>query len=281
MKKLLVILSILLTCNMAYCQAEVDNHEAIDMAKLRCTYNFSYQMDSTNSKRVRHEKMVLLIGEKCSKYKSYNSIITDSLVRDFDKRGIPPQIAISDMSIFPKTKFKHQIFKNDPRGSLSIFDRVFKDKFVYKEPMNTFKWEILSDTTKVSGYACQKATTSYRGRNYEAWFTTEIPISDGHYKFNGLPGLIVKIADTKKHYVFELISATKPPMGTLIYLPTYPKTICSSREGFRKAKNDAKQDVIRRLENMGGQFANPEDRKKAKERAMAKARRTNNPIELM
>ncbi|WP_372643809.1 GLPGLI family protein [Ancylomarina sp.] len=281
MKKLLTTLSILLTCSMAYCQSEVDNHEAIDMAKLQCTYQFSYQMDSTNSKRVRHEKMVLLIGEKCSKYKSYNSIITDSLVRDFDKRGIPPQIVVSDMSIFPKTKFNHQIFKNDPKGSMSVFDRVFKDKFVYNEPLSIFKWEILSDTANVSGYTCQKATTSYRGRNYEAWFTTEIPISDGPYKFNGLPGLIVKIADTKKHYVFELISATKPPMGTLIYIPTYPKTICSSREGFRKAKNDAKQDVIRRLEDMGGHFANPEDRKKAKERAMTKARRTNNPIELM
>lgn len=281
MKKLLTTLSILLICNMAYCQSEVENHEAIDMAKLRCTYKFSYQMDSTNSKRIRNEKMILTIGEKCSKYKSYNSIITDSLIRDFDKRGIPPQIVVSDMSIFPKTKFNHQIFKNDPRGSLSVFDRVFKDKFVYNEPMNIFKWEILSDTTKISGYACQKATTSYRGRDYEAWFTTEIPISDGPYKFHGLPGLIVKIADTKKHYVFELISATKPPMGTLIYIPTYPKTICSSREGFRKAKNDAKQDVIRRLEDMGGHFENPEDRKKAKERAMAKARRTNNPIELM
>ncbi len=89
----------------------------------------------------------------------------------------------------------------------------------------------------------------------------------------------MKIADTKKHYIFELISATKPPMGTLLYLPTYP-TICTTRNGFRKAKKDAQQDIIHRLEDIGIHFFSSEDRKKAKERAMAKARRKNNPIEL-
>jgi GLPGLI family protein len=266
---------------MAYCQSEVDNHEAIDVAKLRCTYKFSYQRDSTDTSNIRSEDMVLMIGKTCSKFKSHKFIITDSLFADFERREIPPEIIMPQLSSFPKPKIFQQIFKNDPRGSLSVFEWLFKDKFIYNEPMGIFKWKILPSTAKVSEYHCQKATTTFRGRNYEAWFTTEIPISDGPYKFNGLPGLIVKIADTKKHYVFELISATKPPVGTLIYIPTYPKTICTTREGFRKAKNDAKQDVIRRLEDMGGHFKNPEDRKSAKERAMSNAKRKNNPIELM
>ncbi|MFY1045776.1 GLPGLI family protein [Chryseobacterium sp. GP-SGM7] len=39
---------------------------------------------------------------------------------------------------------------------------------------------------------------------YNAWFTNEIPISEGPYKFSGLPGLIVKIEDTKKQHIWEL-----------------------------------------------------------------------------
>ncbi|MEG1650143.1 MAG: GLPGLI family protein, partial [Rikenellaceae bacterium] len=47
------------------------------------------------------------------------------------------------------------------------------------------------------------------GREYEAWFTTEIPISEGPWKFYGLPGLIAKLHDKQKHYSFELIGFQK------------------------------------------------------------------------
>lgn len=33
----------------------------------------------------------------------------------------------------------------------------------------------------------QKATCDFAGRKWIAWFTTEIPIQDGPYKFYGLP----------------------------------------------------------------------------------------------
>jgi GLPGLI family protein len=46
---------------------------------------------------------------------------------------------------------------------------------------------------KINGYTCNKAITKFRGREYEAWFTTQIPINFGPFKFNGLPGLIISI----------------------------------------------------------------------------------------
>lgn len=41
---------------------------------------------------------------------------------------------------------------------------------------------------------------------WTAWFTTELPISDGPYKFHGLPGLILKIYDKTNTYSFDIIS---------------------------------------------------------------------------
>ncbi|MDR2126438.1 MAG: GLPGLI family protein, partial [Prevotellaceae bacterium] len=41
------------------------------------------------------------------------------------------------------------------------------------------------------------------------WFTNEIPVKEGPWKFNGLPGLIVKVYDTQEHYDFELTSVRK------------------------------------------------------------------------
>ena len=44
------------------------------------------------------------------------------------------------------------------------------------------------------------AKTTFKGRNYFAWYSIEIPINSGPYKFNGLPGLVVELFDSKKHY---------------------------------------------------------------------------------
>lgn len=70
----------------------------------------------------------------------------------------------------------------------------------------SFNWNLKANSdTIILGYKCQKAYTKYAGRDYVAWYTTDIPISDGPHKFQGLPGLIVKIHDLKKHHHFELI----------------------------------------------------------------------------
>lgn len=71
------------------------------------------------------------------------------------------------------------------------------------------KWKIENETAKINGFTCQKAITNYKGRDWTAWFTTEIPISEGPYKFYGLPGLIVKISDTNNEHLFNLIKILK------------------------------------------------------------------------
>ena len=73
----------------------------------------------------------------------------------------------------------------------------------YDEPYPAQKWTLLPDTALVSGYHCQKAVCSFHGRDFEAWFTHEVPVRFGPWKFGGLPGLIVKVYDTDHYYTFE------------------------------------------------------------------------------
>lgn len=70
------------------------------------------------------------------------------------------------------------------------------------------KWEILQEKSIYEGYNVQKASTVFAGRKWTAWFTNEIPISDGPYKFSGLPGLILKISDDKQQYKMELVKTS-------------------------------------------------------------------------
>ena len=66
-------------------------------------------------------------------------------------------------------------------------------------------WKITSEQKMIGKYQSQKAETTYGGRNWIAWFTTELPFSDGPYIFKGLPGLIVSIQDSNNDYSFNLI----------------------------------------------------------------------------
>lgn len=84
------------------------------------------------------------------------------------------------------------VFKSD---SIYSQGQVFKTTYYVKDPIHKPSWEILPDTKNISGYACQKATGHFRGRDYDVWFTNEIPIQAGPWKLNGLPGLIIYAED--------------------------------------------------------------------------------------
>ena len=65
-------------------------------------------------------------------------------------------------------------------------------------------WNIQANYDTINNLRCQQATVTYGGRDYTAWFASEIPIPDGPYVFAGLPGLIVKISDQRGWYTFTL-----------------------------------------------------------------------------
>ena len=79
-------------------------------------------------------------------------------------------------------------------------------QYRYTEPWPLMQWTLESEKQTICGYQCQRATCHWRGRDYEAWFTSAIPMKSGPWKFGGLPGLIMKIYDTKHLYTWEAVS---------------------------------------------------------------------------
>jgi GLPGLI family protein len=66
---------------------------------------------------------------------------------------------------------------------------------IIKEDKFNWNWELHTETKKIGNFNCQKATITFRGRNYTAWFTNEIPVRYGPWKFQGLSGLILEVYD--------------------------------------------------------------------------------------
>ena len=104
---------------------------------------------------------------------------------------------------FPKLKRNLSSEKN------MNYDFVADSYFGF-ESIDKMVWKIKSDTKIKEKWKLQKATTKFGGRIWEAWFTTDIPFSEGPFKFRGLPGLIIELRDSKNNFSYELSRIEKP-----------------------------------------------------------------------
>ena len=105
-----------------------------------------------------------------------------------------------------------------------------------KEPI-TQDWTITEDTLTVLNYPCQKATTKFRGRNYSAWFTLDIPIGDGPWKLCGLPGMILKAEDANGIFHFQAIGIEQTPNET-VNKPTDRKIVPSTLKKLKEYRKN-------------------------------------------
>ena len=93
-------------------------------------------------------------------------------------------------------------------------------------------WKLDEERKLIGSWNCQKAITYYKGRNWIAYFTSDIPVNDGPYKFWGLPGFIVEIFSEDKSHKFSLIQIEKIENPNIQYPPKNAKTI--SYEKYRE-----------------------------------------------
>ncbi len=71
-------------------------------------------------------------------------------------------------------------------------------------------WKLLPEKKQIGSYRCQRASALFRCAEYEAWFTTDIPLSVGPWKVGGLPGLIVSLSNKRTKITYKLLSAKYP-----------------------------------------------------------------------
>lgn len=86
-----------------------------------------------------------------------------------------------------------------------LFTKSKIDNSFYQAEESLFpiNWKIDKNSkATILGYQCFKATSIFRGRQYTAWFTEEIPVKFGPWKLNGLPGLILEASDAMGQVVF-------------------------------------------------------------------------------
>jgi GLPGLI family protein len=83
-------------------------------------------------------------------------------------------------------------WQNYPKEKMTSLEAVPPYRYLTTEKMTEIQWTLQADRDTLCGYPCQKATGSYGGRTWIAWFAESLPTKFGVWRLNGLPGLILR-----------------------------------------------------------------------------------------
>lgn len=103
------------------------------------------------------------------------------------------------------------IYKNIPEDKVTEHCYFDMERWQYSEDWIKPEWKIGDNIKTILGYECIEATTTYKGREWTAWFAPEIPVQDGPWKLCGLPGLILEAYDSHREYIFEADGLVQNP----------------------------------------------------------------------
>ena len=139
-------------------------------------------------------------------------------------------------------------------------------RFLIKDKLEDFGWEMSGETKNIGNYTCYKATRSREetrtsfsmtdGEKEEkkekvtivttAWYTPQIPVSNGPEDFWGLPGLILEIQDGKLTIACTEI-VINPKEKIEIKKPKKGKKVTQKK--FDKIMDDHSKEMMERFRN--------------------------------
>lgn len=185
-------------------QSSVPETETLANETMEFVYDYRCCVDTTASLKdnISTDNMLLQIGpDGMSKFSSYKNLAVDSILMRSTSEQI---VAAARDGKLSNGEFM-TIYKNYPAGKLTHTEKICQDWFSYEEDMPVLEWELTDSVITVLGYRCQSARCKFRGREWNVFYTEDIPLAEGPWKLHGLPGLIMKASDDRGHYSFECI----------------------------------------------------------------------------
>ncbi len=193
MKKIFVITCFLFSYVCLYAQQAV---------KVEYDYHF-YTVRGVET----HRPMILTSSTTQSKFYNPDTNRIDSAYNTPEKKAafdayINSRIWSKDE--IPPTRWEKMYVEKDRNNNvMTVYDTVAgEDRYYYNEPFGEIIWEVKDSTETILDYECLMAECNYHGRHWTILFTPELPISDGPWKLNGLPGLILRAQDDSGQYEF-------------------------------------------------------------------------------
>jgi GLPGLI family protein len=207
------------------------------LSELEVQYEYSFIRDTTDLDQSHRAKELMILDFNSNSSLFYSQQYM--AVRDIFKKKISEAQTSRNVEIkaadLPKYKVGYSIYR---LGSQIYFTgSISRDFFTFE---NTYlKWETnYKEVKTILGYKCNKATTKFSQKIYTAWYTKDIPISEGPYRFKGLTGLILEVSDEKKYHSFIAIGIEKKQ----VEIAPLQKGIPVTREQYIKKREEFKSN---------------------------------------
>lgn len=219
----------------------------VDTAGYKVTYALDYTCHPQADVRFKDVRDVLIGRHSVKDFSDvifhYDSLATEDMRKGrdafFNPKGTPWPV-----EVLLSAKGKHADVKRRLPSGMGTLS--------YRDSVPTFVWEFVADTTRtILGYECQLATTRFAGRDYSAWYTPELPLPYGPYKFGGLPGLIVRIQDAESQFVWSMTGFERSDEPIIVYEYSNEKK-CTAEEADKTVRRYYEAPLTVQLAAIGG-----------------------------
>ena len=194
---------------------------------VRVEYEVRQEFDRSNLKQTSARMEEMLVNSENKRYyfelfvNATNSNFTEiERINNEQGRGISVGLLSNVSSNIYKDFNSKELYENNK----------MKPKLFIKDSIQTFPWVLSKEESTILGNKVRKATYTNLTQTVEAWYAPDLPFRDGPSRFNGLPGLILKIkfklpftSDMDTNVSFTAIDV-KPYAGK-IELPNKSKKI--------------------------------------------------------
>jgi GLPGLI family protein len=274
MKKLFLIFLSLLTLS-AFSQANFQG-KAVYMSKTSMDMNFGGRQMSEDQKKRIAERMKGML----EKTFILNFNKTESSYKEEEKLGAPGQGRGGRFGGM-MSNFSGGLKYKNTKGAIVLEEtEFFGKKFLISENGKKPDWKLGSETKKIGNYICYKATyvkednafsfSSFgrRGRSNQenkdkkpkkkeepktvivtAWYTPQIPVSQGPGEYWGLPGLILEVNSGKTTVLCTEITMN-PREKVVLKMPKKGKKV--TREEYTKIVTKKMSEMREQFRGRGG-----------------------------
>ena len=163
------------------------------------------------------------------------------------------------------------LYKNISENRMANKKELMGKVFLIKDNLVTYDWKLTGETKNIGNYTCYKAVYEVeeeeiqinmidgdvkeekviKKRSIVAWYTLEVPISNGPSNYGGLPGLILEVNDGDLTIVCSEI-VLNPKEVKEIKEPTKGKIVTRKKfEAIAKEKTKEMMDRFRSRDGKG------------------------------
>jgi GLPGLI family protein len=160
-------------------------------------------------------------------------------------------------------------FKNINEKRFVNQTEIMGKRFLVKDSLPTYQWDLSTETKNIGNYTCYKATFTREVENRQvtfgdgdskeekkkeiitttAWYTPQVPVSNGPDNYQGLPGLILEINDGERLIVCTEI-VLNPSEKIEIVAPEKGEIV--SQAAYNKIQEEKTQELMERFKGRNG-----------------------------